>query len=68
MWNNSNWKMMEAISLWLLASALFLLIMLGWFGDSLLSMAIGRPRLSFHEVYNSWKRHHLRHAALSKIN
>jgi len=44
----------------LLASVLLLLIMLGWLGDSLLSMLIGRPKLSFQEVYKSW-RHHLLH-------
>jgi hypothetical protein len=34
---------------------LFLLIMLGWLGDSLLSLVIRRPLLSFNEVYRSWK-------------
>jgi hypothetical protein len=53
--NNSNWEMMGAISRWLLASVLFLLIMLGWLGDSLLSVVIQRPMLSFREVYASWK-------------
>jgi hypothetical protein len=66
--HDNTWKIIQTISVWLLASVLFLLIMLGWLGDSLLSLAIRRPRLSFHEVYDSWKRHHLRHVALSKIN
>jgi len=44
----------------LLASILFLFIVLGWFGDNLLSVLIGRPRLSFQEVYGSWKNHLLR--------
>lgn len=44
----------------LLASVLFLLIMLGWFGDSILSALLGRPRLSFQEVYGSWKNQLLR--------
>jgi len=43
-------KMMRTIFRNLLASILFLLIVLGWFGDSLLSVLIGRPRLSFREV------------------
>jgi len=43
----------------LLASVLFLLIMFGWLGDSLLSVLIGRPKLSFQEVYRSWKHHFL---------
>jgi hypothetical protein len=34
--------------------------MLGWLGDSLLSVLIGRPRLSFQEVYGSWKNQLLR--------
>jgi len=53
-------KMMRTIFRNLLASILFLLIVLGWFGDSLLSVLIGRPRLSFREVYGSWKNHLLR--------
>jgi cell division protein FtsB len=53
-------KMMRSIFRNLLASILFLLIVLGWFGDSLLSVLIGRPRLSFQEVYGSWKNHLLR--------
>ena len=53
-------EMMEAITRSLLASVLLLLIMLGWLGDSLLSALIGRPKLSFQEVYRSWK-HHLLH-------
>ena len=40
-----------------LASTLFLLYMLGWLGDSLLSVLIRRPTLSFHEVHRSWKHH-----------
>lgn len=51
--------MMGTITRKLLASVLFLLIMLGWLGDSLLSVAIGRPKLSFREVYKSWKHHQL---------
>lgn len=51
---------MGAISHWLLASVLFLIIIIGWLGDSLLSALIGRPKLSFQEVYRSWK-HHLLH-------
>jgi hypothetical protein len=50
-------EMMGAISRWLLASVLFLIIMIGWLGDSLLSALIRRPRLSFQEVYRSWKNH-----------
>lgn len=50
---------MGALSYWIQASILFLLIMLGWIGDTLLSLAIGRPRLSFREVYGSWRHHHL---------
>lgn len=50
---------MSAFSYWIQASILFLLIMLGWMGDTLLSIAIGRPRLSFREVYGSWRHHHL---------
>jgi hypothetical protein len=34
---------------------LFVLIMLGWLGDSLLSLVIRRPLLSFDEVYRSWR-------------
>jgi hypothetical protein len=49
--------MMSKISLWFQAAVLFLLIMLGWLGDTLLSALIGRPKLSFREVYESWKRH-----------
>lgn len=48
---------MMTTSRWLLASGLFLIIMIGWIGDSLLSALIRRPRLSFHEVYRSWKNH-----------
>ena len=48
---------MSALSRWLLASILFLLYALGWLGDSLLSVLIRRPRLSFLEVYRSWKHH-----------
>ncbi len=55
MGNNNNREMIGAISRWLLASALFLLIMLGWLGDSLLSVVIQRRMLSFQEVYASWK-------------
>lgn len=50
---------MGAITRSLLGSVLFLLIMLGWLGDSLLSVLMGRPKLSFQEVYRSWKRHRL---------
>lgn len=50
---------MGALAYWIQASILFLLIMLGWVGDTLLSVAIGRPRLSFREVYGSWRHHHL---------
>jgi hypothetical protein len=53
--NNSNWEMMGALSRWLLAWVLFVLIMLGWLGDSLLSVVIRRPVLSFQEVHASWK-------------
>jgi O-antigen/teichoic acid export membrane protein len=53
-------KMMRSIFRNLLVSILFLLIVLGWFGDSLLSVLIGRPKLSFREVYESWKNHLLR--------
>ena len=53
-------KMMRTIFRNLLASMLFLLIVLGWFGDRLLSVLTGRPRLSFQEVYGSWKNHLLR--------
>jgi hypothetical protein len=53
-------EMMGTITRSLLASVLFLLIMLGWLGDSFLSMLIGRPKLSFQEVYRSWKHHLLR--------
>lgn len=53
-------EMMGTITRNLLASVLFLLIMLGWLGDSLLSGLIGRPRLSFQEVYGSWKNQLLR--------
>ena len=53
-------EMMGMITRSLLASVLLLLIMLGWLGDSLLSALIGRPKLSFQEVYKSW-RHHLLH-------
>jgi len=59
MGNNNTWETMGAISRWLPASVLFLLIMLGWLGDSLLSVLIGRPKLSFQEVYRSWKHHNL---------
>lgn len=55
MGNNNNREMIGAISRWLLASVLFLLIMLGWLGDSLLSVVIQRRMLSFQEVYASWK-------------
>jgi len=50
---------MGAITRSLLASVLFLLFMLGWLGDSLLSVLTGRPKLSFREVYRSWKHHFL---------
>lgn len=52
---------MGTITRKLQASVLFLLIMLGWIGDSLLSVLIGRPKLSFQEVYRSWKHHNLSH-------
>lgn len=61
MGNNSNWEMIGTISRWLLASILFLLIMLGWLGDSLLSVLIRRPKLSFQEVYRTWKHHNFLH-------
>ena len=64
MWNDRTRQLTGTIARWLLASVLFLLIMLGWLGDSLLSMAMRRPMLSFHEVYASWKSHVL-HARLS---
>jgi hypothetical protein len=57
MGNNNSWEIVGAISRWLLASVLFLLVMLGWLGDSLLSVVIRRPMLSFQEVYASWKNH-----------
>lgn len=50
---------MGTLSYWIQASILFLLIMLGWVGDTFLSVAIGRPRLSFREVYGSWRHNHL---------
>ena len=59
--NNNKWEMVwetvGAISRWLQVSVLLLIIVLGWLSDSLLSVLIGRPRLSFHEVYKSWKIH-----------
>lgn len=54
-------EMMGAITHGLLALVLFLLIMLGWLGDSFLSALIGRPKLSFQAVYRSWKHHLLHH-------
>ena len=57
--------MMGAITRRLLASILFMLIMLGWLGDSLLSVLIGRPKLTFQEVYRSWKQHQIMHLWLS---
>ena len=48
---------MRKLSRWLLATALFVLIMLGWLGDSLVSVVMRRPLLSFQEVYASWKNH-----------
>lgn len=68
MWHKNNWEMIGAVSRWLLASVLFLLVMLGWLGDSLLSVLMRRPLLSFQEVYHSWKRHFLRQMAISKMN
>ena len=44
---------------WLQAAVLLLIILLGWLGDSLISLLIGRPLLTFQEVYRSWKHHHL---------
>jgi hypothetical protein len=52
-------EMLKAISHGFQAGLLFLFIVLGWIGDSLLSFLIGRPRLSFQEVYRSWKQHNL---------
>jgi hypothetical protein len=43
-----------------LASVLFLLIVLGWFADSLLSVLTGKFRLMFLKVYGSWKSQPLR--------
>jgi hypothetical protein len=40
--------------------------MLGWLGDSLLSALMGRPRLSFQEVYKSWKQHLLQQRLSAK--
>jgi predicted alpha/beta hydrolase len=59
--NNRGNKIIRTLSRWPQASALFLIILLGWLGDSLISMLIGRPRLSFHDVYRSWKLHWHRH-------
>ena len=53
--DDDHWAMTRKLSRWLLASVLFVLIMLGWLGDSLLSVVTRRPMLSFHEVYASWK-------------
>lgn len=55
MQDDDRWAMMRKISRWLLASVLFVLIMLGWLGDSVLSVDMRRPMLSFREVYASWK-------------
>jgi hypothetical protein len=68
MGNSSSWQMMGAIFRWLLASVLFLLIMLGWLGDSLLSVVMRRPMLSFQEVYASWKNHLRRSRAHHQMN
>jgi hypothetical protein len=65
--NKNSWEMMGAISRWLLASVLFLLIMLGWLGDSLLSVVMRRPMLSFQEVYASWKNHLRRSRAYHQL-
>lgn len=46
---------MDACKRACMASILFVLIMLGWLGDSLLSLVIRRPLLSFDEVYRSWR-------------
>lgn len=48
---------MGAIARKLLAWLLLLVILLGWLGDSLLSLVMGRPLLTFREVYGSWKHH-----------
>lgn len=48
---------MRALSRWLQASFLLLIILLGWLGDSLISLLIRRPPLTFQEVYRSWKHH-----------
>lgn len=53
--DDDHWAMMRKISRWLLTSVLFVVIMLGWLGDSLLSVVMRRPMLSFREVYASWK-------------
>jgi hypothetical protein len=66
--NCSSWEMMGAITRWLLASVLFLLIMLGWLGDSLLSVVMRRPMLSVQEVYASWKDHLRRSRAYHQMN
>jgi len=57
---------MAAIARNLLAGMLFVIIMLGWLGDSLLSALMGRPRLSFQEVYKSWKQHLLQQRLSAK--
>ena len=46
---------METFKRTAMASTLFVLIMLGWLGDTLLSLALRRSLLSFDEVYRSWK-------------
>lgn len=57
MQDDDRWGMMRRLSRWLLASVLLVVIMLGWLGDSLLSVVMRRPMLSFREVYGSWKKH-----------
>jgi hypothetical protein len=64
MGNDRIRQLTGTIARWLLASILFVLIMLGWLGDCLLSLAMRRPMLTFHEVYASWK-HHVQFARLS---
>ena len=55
--DDDHWAMMRKASRWLLAAVLLVLIMLGWLGDILVSMALRRPALPFREVYASWKSH-----------
>ena len=55
--NKQSSEMVGAMSRWFLASLLFLIFMLGWLGDSLLSVLMRRPTLSFQEVHASWRSH-----------